>query len=481
MHTAPKPPYNGISIIIDKPSRFDLQTNTLLSSQPAQWLDDEVLGPDYKTINCDVRTLDEPLRFLPGTKLLLLLGKKTAEQYQFDINQHGYPAKVFNVPTVVAFYPQDCCDHRNIEYAVDSDDDDTISDRDIKDSAPTRRSNYRFWTKWHIRKALYNNSQQSFPRLDIRPYPNLDNTYKLFESIQNENLYLDIETSRIHRCITCVGLSSDSLWPTVYVLPAYLYNGSFAYSNKMPWYKLLAVAIKQNRPVIHNAGFDLLVLRAFYKLPLPESVYCTLRANHRCFPEIEKSLAHLIAQWTNLPYHKNVATEVYNREMQSKMWEYNARDVYALKPILDAQTTYAASRKGLTESIAEANSEIVPYLENSLLGLRVNLYQLAQTHKELTACKNIFAKICQLLINKPTFNPGSSKQCIDYFHKHLNYPVINRSDKPPFNPKLGKKELYQLLIKTNNPAIKAILKYRATAKDASLLESELWTPDTNVL
>lgn len=490
MRTPPTPPYNGITILLDKPSRFDLEAKPvprLMSGQPHQWFDDEILYPKYRITNCDIRDLAEPISsILPGTKLFLLLGRKVAAKFNLSIDRHGYPAKLFNtVPAVVAFPPQECCDHRNIEGDGDEEDEDPISDRDIKDAAPTQRSNYRFWTKWHIRKQLYNaygpddipySPTESAP--DIITYPNLDKTAKILTSIRGEDLFLDIETSIIHRCLTTIGLSSTSIWPTVYVFPIYLYNGKRAYGNWQLLYRMLFCAIKNNQVVAHNSGFDLLVLRAFYKLPFPRLVYDTLRANHRCFPTIEKSLAHVIAQWTRQHYHKDVSTEVFNVDGQHKMWNYNGRDVYNLKLIKDAQLHYAAQRPGLVESINEGNSEIIPYLSNSIQGLPIDLRQLAITHRELSNAQSVLARICAMLMGKPTFNPGSAQQCKAFFHDKLNYPVIARSDKPPFNPKLGKKELYQLLIKTNNPLIQAILRYRKIAKDASLLESELWTPDT---
>ncbi len=483
MRTAPRQPYNGITIVIDKPSRFDLKTNELISSQPAQFFEDEILAPDYTLNSCNIIEAKESLLpLLPDTKHILLLGASSAAAYNFDINLHGYPAQLFDIPVTVAFYPQDCCDHRNVEWADNEDEnDDTTSDRDIKDSAPTRRSNYRFWTKWHIRKSLYSKIPAT-PEIQPVIYPNLSNLARLFSNVKAEDVYLDIETSRINRCLTCIGLSSSSLFPRVYVIPIYLYTGDCAYSDIHNLYRLLFRLIKTNRVVAHNSSFDLLVLRAFYKLPLPDNIdfppYDTLLANHRIFPEVEKSLAHVIAQWTGQKYHKNVATEVFNRAQQSAMWEYNARDVYNLKLIKDAQLNYASSRPGLTASIEQANAMIVPYLSNSLLGLRVDLAALTKVHAKLTAAQTIYSKICGLLCDKPTFNPGSSKQCKEYLHDKLNYPVITRSDKPPYDPKLGKKQLYQLLIKTNNPLIKSILKYRKVAKDTSMLECELWTPDT---
>lgn len=484
MRTPPQQGHNGLTIIIDKPSRFDTNANYLLSGKPRQWMDEEILAPNYTLSNCDIRDTNDNSPFLPTTKRVFLLGAAACRKYSLDINRHGYPTLInINgkpIPTTTAFYPQDCCDHRNIEGdSLSDEEDDAVSDRDIKDSAPTKRSNHRFWTMWHLRKALgYQVILNLNPsKLEVLTYPNLDKLYSELIGTQGEHLFLDIETSRVHQCLTCIGISTSSIWPRVYVVPIYLPTGALAYSNWTKLYKLLFTLLRNNTVVAHNASFDLLILRAFYKLPFPKYVYDTMLANHRCFPEIEKSLAHTISMWTTQPYHKDVATEVYNTQQLHKMWEYNARDVYNLFLITQAQMNYAVTIPGLSSSIAQANSMVVPYLTNSITGLPVNLAKLAATHNQLSNSQHKYSEICSILAGK-SFNPGSSQQCKKFFHDTLNYPVISKSDKPPFAPKLGRKEMYQLLLKTNNPLIKAILKYRKVAKESSMLECELWTPET---
>lgn len=468
MRTPPIAEYSGVTFIIDKPSRLD--STHLLTGIVAQWLEDEVIKP-YKVSNLDIRDTSENIPLLPNTKYIALLGRQAAAKFGADINKHGYPHFAYGKPAVVAYYPQDCCDHRNIEGLDDDDDDEQMSDRDIKDAAPTRRANYRFWTRWHVRKLLFT-ERQNHPKIIIKHYPNLDQLSSLLNSTNNEDLYIDIETSRVHRCITCIGLSTTSIWPTIYVVPVYLYNGNLAYSNFATFYKALVNAFLHNTIVGHNiSGFDLLVLRAFYKFPLPPNSYDTMLANHRCFPDIEKSLAHVISQWTWLPYHKDQNIEAYSMSTQEQGWNYNAKDVYALKLIKDAQLKYATTIPGLPASIAQANSMILPYISNSIQGLHLNRAQLQITSAQLSIATRQYERIASILVGKP-FNPRSPDQCKKFFHDQLNYPIQAYTEAR--KPKLGKKQLHQLLIKTNNPLIRVILKHRKVAKDNSMLESELW-------
>jgi len=470
MLSQPTTQYSGLTIVLSKPSRFDVENGKLLSGMAGQWLEDECL--DVKLSSVDVREANVKLPLLPGTKKILLSNMNTAPA--------GYPCIYKSTLAINVYSIQDCCDHRSME-DEDDDDNDTFSDRDTKDSYPTRRYNYRFWTRWLIMKLM--RAYKLEPQIKPIICPDYDFVTKTLNNIRNENLYLDIETSREHRCITCIGFSSDSIFPSVVVLPMYRYNGTLAYPVFQEIYRALAQALKSNTVVIHNAAFDLCVLHGFYKFPLPDKVYDTMLANHRIFPEVEKSLSHLIAQWTWQNYHKDVATEVFSAEQELRMHMYNARDVFNLKLIKDAQTEYVRTdnilnfhntKRGLAESIEEVNEQVIPYLENTLTGLRVNQALLAQTEKDLTLAAQQYARIAQILIGDMDFNPSSTKQCVNFFHKKLNYPVVKRSEKTG-EPGLGRKQLYQLQLKHNNPAILPIIKHRRAAKDASMLESELLT------
>ena len=467
MHTPPTAEYSGLTILIDRPSRFDTDNNRLLAGPAGDWLEKEVLG--FPISGVDIRDLSSfNLPLITGTKYIAILGPESAERFGRGINQHGYPLIVKEKTAVAAFYPQDCCDHRNIE-GTDENEDEETSERETKDAAPTKRSNYRFWTKWHLRKLL--RPWKTEERIRIAAYPVISTLSEALRRIRGSELYLDIETSRFHRNLTCIGISWKEIWPQVYVIPVYRTTGQRAYQDFYKFQAALALAFARNTVVAHNAMFDLLILHAFYKFPLPRAVYCTMLANHRCFPEIEKSLGHLIAQWTHQLYHKDQNTEVYNREQEEQLWTYNARDVYNLKLIKDAQTEYAVCNSGLQSSIAQANESLIPYLVNSTVGLRLDQIALLETSDILGREANQYARVASILVGKP-FNPGSPKQCKDFFHGQLEYPVMAKGKD---GPKLGRKQLFQLLLKTGNPLIPVILRYRKAAKDKSMLESELWT------
>jgi DNA polymerase I-like protein with 3'-5' exonuclease and polymerase domains len=183
--------------------------------------------------------------------------------------------------------------------------------------------------------------------------------------------------------------------------------------------------------------------------------------------------------WTHERYHKDVATEVFTYETQVKMWNYNAKDVYTLKLIKDAQTEYCnkptihPSTRGLNESIAQANSAIIPYLRAQNVGMKLDRILQLETESQLALAKEQYIRIIRKLINIKDFNPASTKQCSKFFHDTLHYPVVKRGESG--TPTLGRKQLYQLMLKHDNPCIPIIIKARKVAKDLSMLESELMT------
>jgi hypothetical protein len=482
MRTPPTTTYSGLTIILDEPSRFDLDTGHLLSHPAGDWMDRECFaGSRYSVANSDIRTCDNTDNLLDNTKAVILMGAKAAAKFGASCDPPGYLGIAMGKPALPVFYAQDCCDYKNMRRTPEekTSDEKTITDRETKEKSPTDRENYRFWTKWHIRKfikSLEVSRSELGTSESIQPiyYPNLNEVIHLLSLTTNSTLYLDIETSRRHRTLSCIGFATQESFPKVYVVPVYLYNGQLAYAKFYEFYKSLSLALSRNTVVIHNAMFDLTVLCGFFHMCYPKSVYDTMAAHHRCFLEAEKSLAHAISAWTWEPNHKDCNTEVFSQADEHNLWKYNAKDVYVLKLIKDAQFDYiirSSYSEGIAASVDQVNKSIIPFLDTSLTGLGINMLKLANTSAVLERHKTLYAKVASILVGS-TFNPGSSKQCAAYFHTKLGYETVEKSTKTG-EASLGAKQLYQLQLKYPNPLIPVILKYRTAAKDASMLETEL--------
>ena len=469
---SPLSSYNGTVLILDTPSRFDIKHNHLLAGVARDWFQDSTgLHPDETEIRLCVDRSPFPLH----TRHVILSGAESIRQWTYNthtIETHGYslviqhdnePYKAIGVHNI-----QDCLDFcKEDSQDSSSDDEEADSDGTAKDTSPTRRSNYPFWTKWSIKKLLGLTPRRTATGPDdFRIFPNLSQACEILRSIFGRLLYVDIECSRLYGTLDCVGFSVDD--GPIYVVPIYRYNGKLAYTNAHLFIAALSIAMQRNTVVGHNiSGFDLPYLACFYRVGFGRRLYDTMLANHRLFAEVEKSLGHVIGMWTDHPYHKDQIITPRNQEDEQRYWRYNAQDVARLKPIHEAQLEYAAII-GATESIQQVNRCIYPYTVMTLQGIRIDLDRLQKSKAELERRCNQLNRICRFLMGK-TFNMASSKQCVEYFHNFLKFPVVAKSEKTG-GPSLGKKALYQLAVKHEHPMIPLCLYYRKLKKDLSSLE-----------
>ena len=92
-----------------------------------------------------------------------------------------------------------------------------------------------------------------------------------------------------------------------------------------------------------------------------------------------------------------------------------------------------------------------------------------------------FLRIIKLLTGGIEVLPTSNKQCVDYFHNRMGYPVIKRSIVTK-RPSLGEKEIYQLALKLKdlgitNPILDLSIVYRRLGKETGTI-AEKWIPWT---
>ena len=184
--------------------------------------------------------------------------------------------------------------------------------------------------------------------------------------------------------------------------------------------RALAVAFRDNTVVIHNALFDLFVLAYKYGIPAPRSVYDTMLAHHRLFPEVEKSLGHCLALYTDQPYHKNEGVfEPKNASQQQQLYEYNAKDVISLA-LLKPQLDETAKNFKATDSIRQVNASVVPYLTAMLQGIRYDDEKLHDIVAHNDRYQNELLRFLRLLTGGD-LNPNSPKQVANYLYGRLGY------------------------------------------------------------
>lgn len=489
---------------MSNPSRFDKAE--LLSATGGWFFRQECLRPHLNIHQCEVRTRDEKQPFLPNTKVLLLLGKDAFTQLTGDAEHtlgevRGSIYYVNNIPAIPSYLPQDCMDVKDYESEFNEllsrkDYDEDVGESDVmaekRRHGRTARTNWRFWLQRDTEKAiriLMNDGHVPSPSFQpqYRFYPTAKEVIADLESKQGLDFFFDIETDR-NFGLKCIGYSfSDSNVVTVFPVADYKYQ--WAYPELPEVMRAFVVAATRNRQISHNgSGFDWPVLMHRYGLPLGYDYYDTMLAQHRCYPDIEKSLGHCTSLWTYEPFHKDEGSMQYgNFDDMRKLWSYCGKDVYTMRLIKEGIENFAKTIPGMQDSINQVNESVPVYLLMLLQGIHYKQEKLDAIMLENDGLMNQYNRIIQLLIGDATTNilnrkskksmANSNAKCCAYFHDMLGYPVVMRSKKTK-QPSLGKKALYKLRLKHDNPVIDFCMDYRAVAKESGSLKFTPWNEFT---
>jgi hypothetical protein len=504
LRTKPRFTYNGLTVVLSKPSRFDKAE--LLSATGGWFFTNQCLAPEFNKWGCDIRTLDVREPLLPGTKAVLLLGQEAAQlwlnNYDNTLNEiRGSVYLVNDIPHIASYFPQDCVDIKDYETefnpiksgnqesaqsASESGEEDSDPFEDKRRHGKTKRANFGFWLRKDtekIKKLL--SLGGAIPKRPFEPeyviYPAADIVIDKLENTKNEFLYFDCETDEDLN-IQCFAFSFGERF--VYVVPVLSYDYSWAYNDLHRILKALAIAIHDNTLVAHNgASFDFFVLAHKLHIPIGQKVYDTLLAQHRCFSEVEKSLGHCTSLWTWEPFHKDEGDSgYYSPDAMRKLMAYCGKDVFTMILVHRAIEEYARRIPGLKDSIDQANAAVRAYLTETLQGIRYVPEMVDKIFEENDELMRQYNRMIELLVGPESMKQlrkksknslaSSNMQCCIYFHDMLGYDVIMRSKKTG-KPSLGKKAMLKLRIKYENPVITLILTYREIAKESGSLK---WTP-----
>jgi hypothetical protein len=522
IHCPPKLGYNGITIIMSNPSRFDiLHKGKLLQGLAGDYVNNECLRPETNVFKCDVRTRTVTAPLLEGTKVVLLLGQEAMTQYaptefkKYTLQeQRGYAlpdrtSGIFYIPT---YLPQDTFDFIDYESRLNSYSHSTVKENEVGDidakyeddekivlsenehskarHGRTQRVNWRFWMQQDFKKAIRitkgeheTNTNRINPEYIINP-PLMDIIAAL-TIYKGNDFYFDMETDEAlnMRCFAFNFGNSNR----VYVVGILDYNYRFIYQNvaKILW--ALRIAIRDNCIVSHNGkSFDWWVLAWKYQIAVGQSTYDTMLAQHRIFPWPEKSLSHCVSLWTYLEFHKDEGVFCpKNRYQDEALLRYCGKDVWSMRLVKEAQVAYAAARKGMLESINQVNASSKPYLSIEFTGMRLdgeawksridtNDRLMMQYNRILRALLGEATVAHLINLNKTGKKlfalASSNKQACEYFHNLLGYKVMARSMKTR-KPSLAKEAMYKLKLQyPDNPVIDFVLAFRRLQKETGSIQ-----------
>lgn len=492
----PQTPYNGLTIALSNPSRFDLSDGRLLTGL-ARGFAMESLYPHFMLSGCDIRSkeylVSKPL--LNNTKGILVCGENALklalglEGVGLTLHQsRGYVFKnpqlfgdAFLIPT---YLPQDCIDPVNwegkknqelIKENASIEIEEGAEEDGGKNYSPTKRSNYRFWFKQDVQRLIYLVQNGSIPKEpEVFYYLNVS-----IKELENDlasytgPIVLDIETSMEYvGAITCLSfglIKPDGIHVYGFTWLDYNLQCTLSPRDKLGFIKLINLMFSKHEIVVHNGGFDLFILLAGYSIKPPRWVFDTMLAHNRKYLGTEKSLGHCMSLYTWQKYHKD---EGYffpkNSTQERKLLEYNAKDVYGTALV------YLKLVENETPSMEQANNSLVPYLWTSFIGLNIDTEELEALLKLNQRKLDFITRVLGILTGIPKFNAGSSQQCAVYFHDMLLYEVIKYSEKTK-KPSVDINVLYKLRLNyPENPVINFIITYRAIAKENGSLKINLW-------
>jgi hypothetical protein len=500
--------YSGLTVVMSNPARND--EKMLLTGSSGYFFNYQCLAPYTNRMMCDIRTSDtigEGL--LPYTRGILLLGERAFKEWTVGYEdyslgeQRGCPLVNRidpSITTVASYLPIDCLDLVNWEAkfnaaSVYEDDDDEGGDEyeTTKKKGKTARRNYGFWLVRDTKKLLakmYPDKANGMERIvlhntskdNFNIYPNSGEIIDVLSKAKDGDFYIDIENDSL-RQLLCIGVAHND--SPVYVIPITRYNYQPAYQCLGRILACVALAMNRNTTVIHNTQYDLIVLGWKYSIPFGRNIYDTMLAQHKLFPDTEKSLGHCITAWTWEEYHKDEGVfQPQNAEQEMRLWKYNGKDVARMRDIHKAQRSYAKLMPGLEDSINLTNSCCYPYALNTLTGIHYDKDAMMKMVASNDALCEQYIRLLHIALGKDLVSDirgqskagvlSSNQQCVRYFHEMLEYDVVKPS-KQTGNPSLDADAMYKLKLKyPENPIIDIVLKLRERLKETSSLKFTPW-------
>ena len=463
MHHAPLLDYNGLTILLDGPSRFD--RDKLLSGYAGQAFEGFLMP--VNRFACDIRDISYSSPFLPDTRVVLLLGQKSLSIYKpdFTLNeQRGSPFVINEIVYIASYFPQDAFDRQN--YDPEGEEESEAETFTEKGHQKTRRKNWRFWLYNDTKKAvrILREGLKTHRDFPIYIFPSITEVEKSLRETKNSTIFVDIETDKQFN-LTCIGIGFSD---RIYTVPIKRFNNTLAYDPFLiqKFFQALAIAFRDNTVVAHNAIFDFFVLAYRYKIPFPRGIFDNMLGWHRCYPELEKSLGHLISFLTDLPYHKSEGIfDPQNIHQERQLWEYNSKDIRTTI-ICHHELIKEIKRLGCESSAIQACESVRPYLTMMYKGIKMNVMEYLQKFLWCEKRKEQLQRCLNILVGR-SLNPRSSNQVSEYLFTELKLPE-------PTEDPTNEKNLLKLLTKKEIPSIRLILEIRGISKLASSLKFRLW-------
>lgn len=323
---------------------------------------------------------------------------------------------------------------------------------------------WKYFLQSDLRKAAAEAASPllQLPERDLRIRPSFDEAIKFMHECREAGAFAtDIEV--INHQVSCFSLCHDPL--TTLTIPFTDEAGGHYWSEAdeaVIWHtygKLMAdpKVAKINQNLI---GFDAPFLLQQNNIHTRGFLGDTMIAQHILYPEFPKGLDFIASVHTREPYYKDEGKLWKNQGGDwPTFWRYCGKDAAvaleawnALKIELDEGGFWKTYE--LTAKIAD------PLMFMTARGLAIDSQGLAETKASLDAELKVLEAELVAVAARP-FNPGSSKQCADYFYglKKLP-PYLGKSGSPTTDDKA----MSRIFRKTNLREAKLVQEIRALRK-----------------
>lgn len=175
------------------------------------------------------------------------------------------------------------------------------------------------------------------------------------------------------------------------------------------------LANEKIKKVNQNLLFDISFLLSQNNLFTSGALGCTMIAHHILYPDFPKGLDFLCSTYTREPYYKDDG-KLWSKPWvdMERFWIYNAKDSACAFEIMDGLEP-ELDREGHRQTYERTLAMFRPLMYMMVHGIRVNVARLAEQKEEAKALlqerENDLRAIAEW-----DFNPGSPKQCQEYFY-----------------------------------------------------------------
>lgn len=273
----------------------------------------------------------------------------------------------------------------------------------------------------------------------------------------------DIETdSRLN--IVCMAFAASPLYAMVIPLE----NEESCYfsldEESALWREIANTLSSPAIKVMHNAMFELFVLKTRAGITICDPVFDTMLAAHSCYAELPKSLDFITSIYTSEPYYKD------DRQMwdltkagYETLWNYNAKDAAV------TMECYEELKKELTELNAWSTynlevSLLRPLLNASLQGIKYDRREALKRVAGLQAEISSLQRILDACVGE-AFNVRSPKQVSKLLYEVCKLPIRTVKGRVTTNIDA----LYSILTTHHHPIVELIIAMRKRLKEQEML------------